>query len=584
MIQNTMKKILINALQLDEVRVAIIEDQWLYNLELEKKNKEQKKGNIYKAKVTRVEPSLNAIFINYGTNKHGFLPFREISEDYLKTNINSSVKDTIVEGSEIIVQISKEERKNKGAALTTFINLAGCYLVLIPNNPKIGGISRHIDGEARIELREKLNNINLPEGMGIIIRTAGMGKSIEELEWELNMLLSQFKAIKKIANDNKAPYLIFQESNIIIRSIRDYLYSNIHEIIIDEFNIFKFICKHLSIVRPEFINKIKFYNDSIPLFSKHKIENQIELAFKREIYLPSGGSVIIDTTEALVSIDINSAKANKCGDIETTAFQTNFEAINEIARQLRIRDLSGLIVVDFIDMEDINNQKIIEKNLKDILSKDKARIQISKISKLGLLEISRQRLRHCLLENNEIICDKCNGTGRTNNMEFLSCIILRAIEEESSSIDIIQINIELPVKMITYIFNRKKDILLDMERKLNIKIMIIANQYLSMSDYKIFKIRSNDKLHFSYTNDTKKIVKQKKPEYIIENTNKYKKKTIIEVISNINEDNISKISIFSSNKGLNYKNSLNYKNLLDLDIAFKTLWMFVANSKEFFDI
>lgn len=484
---------LINATLKDEIRVALIDNNILFDLEIENKNKEQKKGNIYKGIITRVEPSLDAVFINYGASKDGFLPFREISKEYInkKTDtLDDIFKNNLNKGADVVVQIDKEERKNKGAALTTYISLAGCYLVLMPNNPNVEGISRHIDGNDRFDLKEKLNNIKIPDGMGIIVRTAGIGKSIKELEWELDILLSQFKIIKKIADENNAPYLIYQESNLITRAIRDYLRPNITEIIIDEINFYNAVCTYLSIVRPDFLNKIKLYNDNMPLFSKYKIEHQIELAFKREIYLPSGGLIVIDSTEALISIDVNSAKSTKGIDIEETALKTNLEAINEITRQLRIRDLGGLIVIDFINMSNTSNQKLIEKALKDALSVDRARVQIGKISKFGLLEMSRQRLRPSLTEYNENLCLKCGGTGKIHNIETIGSAIIRALEEESSNLSVCQINIELPTEMLVYLINVKKDAIITIEKNKNIKIMILANKHLSLPDYRIFKIKT----------------------------------------------------------------------------------------------
>lgn len=494
------KKLLINLSKIDEVRIALVENNWLYDLEIENKNNEQKKGNIYKGIISRVEPSLDAIFVNYGTEKHGFLPFREISKEYFLKSKNEEIinRNLISEGKEIIVQIDKEERRNKGASLTTFISLAGCYLVLMPNNPNIEGISRHIEGEERFDLKEKLNNINIPENMGIIVRTAGIGRSLEELEWELNILINQFKAIKQVScKETICPHIIYQESSLITRAIRDYLRSDILEIIIDEISFYETVYEYLKLVRSDFLSKLKLYRNKIPLFTKYNIEYQIELAFKREIYLPGGGFITIDTTEALISIDINSAKSTKGADIEDTALKTNLEAVNEISRQLKIRDLGGLIVIDFIDMHDVNNQKLVEKNLKDALIFDRARIQIGKISRFGLLEMSRQRLKQSLNEYNEILCSKCNGVGKINNIEIITSTILRAVEDEAVDKEIIQLNLEVPFEISNYIFNIKRNSLLQIEKKNNIKIFLVTNINLHLPDYRIFKVQFDEKMNIT---------------------------------------------------------------------------------------
>ncbi len=507
------KKLLINLSKTDEIRIALIDSNWLYDLEIESKNNIQKKGNIYKGIISRIESSLDAIFVNYGEEKHGFLPFREISKEYFIKEDNDLIinKNLISEGKEIIVQIDKEERRNKGAALTTFITLAGCYLVLMPNNPNIEGISRHIEGEKRFDLKEKLTNINIPENMGIIVRTAGLGKSLSELEWELNILINQFKAIQKVSlKKNFGPSLIYKESDLITRSIRDYLRSDIIEIIIDEVNFYEVVYEYLKLVRFDLLDRLKLYDDKVPLFTKYNIEHQIELAFKREIYLSGGGFITIDNTEALVAIDINSAKSTKGIDIEDTALKTNLEAINEIARQLKIRDLSGLIVIDFIDMNDINNQKTIEKKLRDALLFDRARIQIGKISKFGLLEMSRQRLKPSLNEYNEILCSKCNGSGKINNIEIITSTIFKAIEEENIDKDIMQLNIELPIEVTNYLFNMKRDTLFEIEKKYNIKLFFITNLNLHIPDYRIFKVLFDQKVNLLKNSLNKK--KRKKIE------------------------------------------------------------------------
>ena len=492
------KKMLISSHGKNQIRVAFIDDQKLYNLEIESENNKKKKGNIYKGVITKFEPSLDALFVNYGADKDGFLPFREISEKYLSDfDLNNgrinSIDNTNVNGKDIIVQIEKEEKEGKGAALTTFLSLAGCYIVLMPNNFELEGISRHIEGKERVNLKTKLNNILIPEGMGIIIRTLGFGRSMDELKWELDILLSQFKMIKIFSKRQKSPCLIYEESSLITRIVRDYLKFDIDEIIIDNARMFNLIYKYLHVIKSNFISKIKLYSLPVSLFSKHNINCQTELMFKREIFLPSGGSIIIDTTEALTSIDVNSSKFNRCDDIEETALQTNLEAIYEVARQLRIRDIGGLIIIDFIDMSLIDNQKIVEKTLKESLSVDKAKIQIGKISKFGLLEVSRQRVKSSLIESNQSICYKCNGTGKIDNIDVLSLNIINAIEEESIKTHTHQINIELPIKLATYIINVKRAYLINIENKNNIKIVIIINKHLSIPNYKIYRFRFNEK-------------------------------------------------------------------------------------------
>lgn len=499
-----MKRILINTNELNETRLAVLENDFLSNLEIENKKLSSKKGNIYKGFITKIEPSLDAVFVNYGENKEGFLPFKEIIKDY--TQFNKISKNSLIKGKEILVQIEKEERKNKSAALTTYISLAGFYLVLMPSTPNLEGISRHIDGEMRNNLKEKLTNISIPDDMGIIVRTAGISKSLEELKWELNVLLAQYNLIKNSSKSLKAPILIHEESDLIVRSVRDYLRSDIKEIIVDNIKTFNYLYKYLVNINSDFVNKLRLYCESIPLFSKYKVEQQIELAFKREIFLPSGGSIIIDHTEALVSIDVNSSKSNRCLDIKETALQTNLEAISEIARQMRLRDLGGLIVVDLIDMPDNNNQKTIEKKIKDLILFDRAKIQIGKISKFGLLEMSRQRIKKSLSELNQEVCDKCNGEGKIYNIETLSNKVLRALEEESYNTS--QINLEVNSKLMIYLLNLKKLALLKIERIQNMKIIIISNDQLALSDYKIYKLNSINKSKYKDLN--KNNLKEKK--------------------------------------------------------------------------
>ena len=488
------KRMLINATQAEELRVALVDGQWLYDLDIETAGKEQKRANIYKGIVTRVEPSLEAAFIDYGADRHGFLPFREIDNSYFAqtTPEKSGMKDLLPEGLELIVQVEKEERGNKGAALTTFLSLAGCYLVLMPNNPRAGGISRRIDGDERNELREIINNLVIPKGMGIIVRTAGVGCKIEELQWDLNILATQWDAIKAAANAKSGPFLIYQESNVVIRAIRDHLKSDIGEILIDDKKTFDIAHAHVSMARPDFVNKVKFYEDTIPLFNRFQIESQIETAFKRQVMLPSGAVIVIDHTEALISIDINSAKATKGGDIEETALQTNLEAANEIARQLRLRDLGGLIVIDFIDMTSSNNQRLVEQELKNALTMDRARIQVGKISRFGLLEMSRQRLRPALNESREIVCPRCNGIGNIRSVETLTLNVLRLIEEEAMKDNTGQVCAELPIEIATYLINEKRLAVEGIEKRQQVHIILIPNSYMVTPEYKVQRVRIDE--------------------------------------------------------------------------------------------
>lgn len=497
MARDSAKKILINGNTKEELRVALVERGKLFSLEIESKGKEQKKSNIYKGTISRIEPSLEAVFVNWGSDRHGFLPFREIAKEYANspTPIDFSrqnIKDFVFEGQEIIVQVDKEERGTKGAALTTFLTLAGCYLVLMPNNPRAGGISKRIEGDERAELREALSALNVPEGMGVIIRTAGVGKSIEELQWDLNVLLTQFDAIQNAANAKAAPFLIFQEGNAVIRAIRDYLKPDIDEIIIDDIDIYNDIRTYIQMIRPEFTDKTKHYSDKIPIFSRYQIESQIETAFKREIQLPAGGAIVIDHTEALISIDINSAKATKGLDIEETALQTNLEAAEEIARQLRLRDLGGLIVIDFIDMNVTNNQRAVEDRLRNSLSLDKAKVQIGRISRFGLLEMSRQRLRPTLAESNQISCPRCSGHGTIHSIETLAVIVSRVIEEEAIKENTAQIYIEAPLDLSAYLINEKRSTINIVEEKHGVKVILIPNPNLSTPQYLVKRIKHDE--------------------------------------------------------------------------------------------
>ncbi|MEP2789507.1 MAG: Rne/Rng family ribonuclease, partial [Kangiellaceae bacterium] len=463
-----MKRMLINATQPEEVRVALVDGQNLFDLDIELVGREQKKANIHKGKITRVEPSLEAAFVDYGAERHGFLPLKEISREYFsEKNFRGrpNIKDVVSEGQEVIVQIDKEERGNKGAALTTFISLAGCYLVLMPNNPRAGGISRRIEGQERDELRQAMRDVDTPKGMGCIVRTAGVGRSAEELEWDMKVLKNLWAAIKKAADDRPAPFLIHQESDVIIRSLRDYLRADIGEIVVDKKEIFDKVKRQIEFIRPEFSNRVKLNEDrDIPLFNRFQIENQIESAFLREVRLPSGGSIVIDPTEALVSIDINSARATKGADIEETAFHTNKEAAVEIARQLRLRDMGGLVVIDFIDMSPVKNQREVENVLRKALTRDRARVQVGKISRFGLLEMSRQRLKPSLGESAHGVCPRCSGTGVVRGVQSLSLSILRLLEEEASKDSTSMVQAELPVPVATFLLNEKRKIIAAIEK------------------------------------------------------------------------------------------------------------------------
>jgi ribonuclease E len=488
---------LINATQEEEIRVALVNGSRLENLDIEILGKEQQKANIYKGKITRIEPSLEAVFVDYGAERHGFLPFREVSRIYYKNpNEDSegrgSIRDKISEGQEIIIQVEKESRGTKGAALTTYISLAGCYLVLMPNNPKAGGISRRIDGDERAEVREVLNQLTIPEDMGVIVRTAGMGRDIKDLQWDLDVLVRQWNSIEAAAKDRPAPFLIYQESSLIVRAIRDHLRPDINEILIDSPKVFEDACMHVRMMRPDFINRVKLYNDSIPLFSRFQIESQIEMAFQREVTLPSGGAIVIDHTEALISIDINSARATRGGDIEETAYNTNLEAAEEIARQLRLRDIGGLIVIDFIDMSVIRNQKAVEQKLKDALVMDRARVQVGRISRFGLLEMSRQRLRPELASTRDIPCPRCAGQGTIRSVEVLALNMIRLLEEEAIKDNTVQIQIEVPVEVATYLINEKRQAILDIERKHHIKIILMPSQHLETPNYVFKRVKKDE--------------------------------------------------------------------------------------------
>ncbi|EGN75869.1 ribonuclease, Rne/Rng family, partial [Idiomarina sp. A28L] len=491
-----MKRMLINATQLEELRVALVDGQRLYDLDIESPGHEQKKSNIYKGKITRVEPSLEAAFVDYGADRHGFLPLKEIARTYFpkgyKFDGRPNIRDVVKEGQEVIVQIDKEERGQKGAALTTFISLAGSYLVLMPNNPRAGGISRRIEGDERTELKDALSALEVPDGMGLIVRTAGVGKSSEELAWDLNVLLHHWTAIEQVSSTRPAPFLVHQESNVIFRAIRDYLRRDIGEILIDDQTIFDQACEHIKIVRPDFLQRVKLYQGEVPLFSHYQIESQIETAFQREVRLPSGGSISIDPTEALTSIDINSAKATKGGDIEETAFQTNLEAADEIARQLRLRDVGGLIVIDFIDMTPPKHQREVENRLRDALKQDRARVQTARISRFGLLEMSRQRLRPSLGESSNQVCPRCDGQGTIRGDESLALSVLRLIEEESLKDNTGQVNVQVPVTVATYLLNEKRAALRVIEDRTKVSILVIPNQHLETPHFDVQRLRTDE--------------------------------------------------------------------------------------------
>ena len=494
-----MKRMLINATQAEELRVALVDGQKLYDFDIEIPSKEQKKSNIYKGIITRVEPSLEAAFINYGAEKHGFLPFKEISSAYRQNNDSSenegrraNIKDLIKEGQEIVVQIEKEERGNKGAALTTYISLAGTYLVLMPNNPKAGGISRRIEGETRSELREVMAALEIPENMGLIVRTAGCGKNAEELQWDLNYLMQLWEAIERSSIEQSAPFLVFQESNVIIRALRDHLRGDIDEILIDNEDSFKLVQNFLKQVMPHFLPKAKLYQDAVPLFNRYQIESQIEVAYGREVSLPSGGSIVIDHTEALTSIDINSARATKGSDIEETALNTNLEAVDEIARQLRLRDLGGLFVIDFIDMMSNKNQRIVENHLRDALKLDRARIQTSRISRFGLLEMSRQRMHPSLGDSTQLPCPRCKGQGTIRNVESVALSVLRIIEEEAMKKGTEKVIAHLPIECATFLLNEKRHAIEQIETRLKVDIIILPSKHLETPAYDIERIKEKD--------------------------------------------------------------------------------------------
>ena len=491
-----MKRMLINATQKEELRVALVDGQRLFDLDIESPGHEQKKSNIYKGKITRVEPSLEAAFVDYGAERHGFLPLKEISREYFPEGYvfsgRPNIKDIIQEGQEVIVQVSKEERGNKGAALTTFISLAGSYLVLMPNNPRAGGISRRIEGDERLELKEALDCLDVPEDVGLIVRTAGVGKSPEELQWDLKVLLHHWEAIKNAAQSRPAPFLIHQESDVIVRAIRDYLRRDIGEILIDNKKIFEKAKNHIRLVRPDFINRVRLYEGEVPLFSHYQIESQIESAFQREVRLPSGGSIVIDVTEALTAIDINSSRSTRGGDIEETALNTNLEAADEIARQLRLRDLGGLIVIDFIDMTPVRHQREVENRIREATRQDRARIQFSRISRFGLLEMSRQRLSPSLSEASSHICPRCQGTGKVRDNESIALSILRLVEEEAIKENSSQIHAIVPVEVASYLLNEKRKAISGIESRQDVSVVVVPSESMETPHFSVYRLRENE--------------------------------------------------------------------------------------------
>ena len=491
-----MKRMLINATQQEELRVALVDGQKLYDLDIESPGHEQKKANIYKGTITRVEPSLEAAFVDYGADRHGFLPLKEIARTYFPQGYRfegrPNIKEVIREGQEVIVQIDKEERGQKGAALTTFISLAGSYLVLMPNNPRAGGISRRIEGDERTELKAALSGLDLPDGMGLIVRTAGVGKSSEELAYDLDYLVSGWGRIKEMADSRPAPFLIHQESDVVVRAIRDYLRRDIGEILIDKSSVHERALKHVEQMRPDYANRVKLYKGDVPLFSHYQIESQIESAFQREVRLPSGGSIVIDPTEALISIDINSARATKGSDIEETAFNTNLEAADEIARQLRLRDAGGLVVIDFIDMTPVRHQREVENRMKDAVRGDRARVQLGRISRFGLLEMSRQRLRPSLGDSAHNVCPRCSGHGTVRGTESLALSVLRIMEEESIKDNTGQIEAQLPVNVATYLLNEKRKSVRSVEKRHSVELVIIPNPKMETPQYSVARRRPDD--------------------------------------------------------------------------------------------
>ena len=510
-----MKRMLINATQQEELRVALVDGQTLYDLDIETPHQKKKKANIYKGVVTRIEPSLEAAFVDYGAERHGFLPFKEVAEEYFPDNASNdlTIQQVLKEGQELIIQVQKEERGNKGAALTTQITLAGPYVVMMPNNPKSGGISRRIEGDDRSDLRDTLKDIDIPDGMGLIVRTAGVGKSPEELQWGINYLVQLWEAIKQAAETKSAPFLIHQESDIVTLAIRDYLRQDIGEILIDDMETFHKARDFIQQVMPQHVHKVKPYQDKIPLFTRFQIESQIESAYQREVVLPSGGVIVIDMTEALTSIDINSSRSTKGGDIEETAFHTNMEAAQEIARQLRLRDLGGLVVIDFIDMHSSRHQREVENQMREAVKNDRARVQIGKISRFGLLEMSRQRLRPSIEESNHIVCPRCKGVGVIRGVESLALSILRLLEEEAMKEGTRRVTVQLPVDVATFLLNEKRNHIIKLEDRYNLHILIVPNEHLETPHYVIERTRTGEDGGFNTSYEAKTVITAELPAF-----------------------------------------------------------------------
>ncbi|MEM7466055.1 MAG: Rne/Rng family ribonuclease [Pseudomonadota bacterium] len=511
-----MRRMLINATQPEELRVALVDGQKLYDLDIEAVGREQKKSNIYMGKIMRIEPSLEAAFVDYGAERHGFLPVKEIARSLFKDRGKGShgrvnIKDVIDEGQEIIVQVEKEERGNKGAALTTFISLAGRYLVAMPNNPRAGGVSRQIEGEDRDTAKAAMSDLDIPSDMGLILRTAGVGKSSEELQWDLDYLLQLWAAIKEASTSETPPFLIYQEQNVIIRAIRDYLRNDISEILVDDETLHETAKKFMEQVMPHNLHKLKRYSDGVPLFTRYQIESQIQSAFSREVRLPSGGSIVIEPTEALTTIDINSAKATQGGDIEETAFKTNLEAADEVGTQLRLRDLGGLVVIDFIDMLNQKNQRAVENRLRDATKVDRARVQLGKISRFGLLEMSRQRIRPALSEGSHEICPRCNGTGTIRGTRSTALAVIRLLEEEAMKDSTAKVMSQVPIDVATYLLNEKRQDISGIEERQDVKILLIPNQNLETPHYEVERIREQDGDRMRATDDSINLVEDTAP-------------------------------------------------------------------------
>jgi ribonuclease E len=491
-----MKRMLFNATQAEELRVAIVDGQKLIDLDIETTGKEQRKGNIYKGLVTRIEPSLEAAFIDYGNERHGFLPFKEVSRAFFQgDNVDLSrarIQDVMREGQELIVQVDKDERGNKGAALTTFISLAGRYLVLMPNNPRGGGVSRRVEGEERNELRDLIAQLEIPQGMSIIGRTAGLGRTLEELQWDLNYLLQLWRAIETASKQQGGAFLIYQESSLVIRAIRDYFHQEIGELLIDTESIYEQARQFMGHVMPANVNRVKMYRDDVPLFSRFQIEHQIETAYSRQVPLPSGGAIVIDHTEAMVAIDVNSARATRGADIEETALRTNLEAADELARQLRLRDLGGLVVIDFIDMENQRNQREVENRLRDALRYDRARVQMGKISRFGLMELSRQRLQTSLGETSHIACPRCHGTGHIRSIESSALHILRILQEEAMKENTAAVHAQVPVDVATYLLNEKRSEFHAIESRMKVNVVLVPNIHLETPNYTLSRLRHDE--------------------------------------------------------------------------------------------